>query len=426
MSISRTEIFPVATPTAVDLFSGAGGMSWGLASAGFRIVFASDIDKPSSDTYTENHPGTPFECADVHDLSGEKILRATGLEIGELDLLAGGPPCQGFSIIGSRDEADPRNELFRQFMRIAKGLRPKALLIENVPGLMTLGQGRALREISAAYDDLGYSCAVAELLAAQYGVPQMRWRLIFVGFRKDLGVPSQLGLPKPTLGRRGIGELIPNCTISPDDIRDFLTTYDAISDLPPVGAGEVNDRYLGQPVTKYQYEMRLNAPARLANHYAPKLSAQNIARISHLQQGQDWRDLPRELLPESMKRAKLKDHTRRYRRMSWGGVPRSVITRFRDPKSGEYSHPDQNRTISIREAARIQSFPDRFIFKGPYSSQYDQVGNAVPPLLAAAIGREIIACLSGTATHRLENAFGRRRSLHQPQLALASPLLAPG
>lgn len=136
----------------------------------------------------------------------------------------------------------------------------------------------------------------------------------------------------------------------------------------------------------------------LANHYAARLSKQNLARLRILKPGQDWRDLPHELLPAGMQRALRKDHTRRYRRMKWDGIARSIITRFRDPKSGEYIHPEQHRTISIREAARIQSFPDWFVFKGNYSQQYDQVGNAVPPLLARAVAAELRSMLSKGAS----------------------------
>jgi DNA (cytosine-5)-methyltransferase 1 len=201
-------------------------------------------------------------------------------------------------------------------------------------------------------------------------------------------------------------------------MRGFVTTRDAIGDLPAIAAGERGGVYVGSPRLAYQKLMRVGASKELHNHYAPKLSEQNIARIEALKPGQDWRDLPVELLPAGMRRAKRKDHTRRYSRMTWDGVPRSIITRFRDPKSGEYMHPEQSRTISIREAARIQSFPDSFRFCGGYSEQYDQVGNAVPVLLAKAIAEEVEACLNGRATHKLENQFSRRPSLSQASLAL--------
>lgn len=399
--------------TAIDLFSGAGGISVGLEGEGFDVLLANDINPAAAKTHQRNFPETPFVCGDIRALTAAAIRKQTKLKAGELDLLIGGPPCQGFSIIGARESDDPRNVLFREFLRVANELKPRCLVIENVPGLATLDGGAVLSAILDGYRALGYSIGFAELLAAQYGVPQMRWRMVFVGFRADLDVPSGMGFPKPTHGRTGIGELVPNCTISPEDMYGFLTARDAIGDLPPVESGGEGTAYTSSPSCPFQKEMRAGLRKQLYNHYAPKLSEQNLARLAALGYGQDWRDLPRALLPESMKRAKRKDHTRRFSRMTWEGVPRSIITRFRDPKSGEYTHPEQNRTISIREAARIQSFPDRFAFEGTHSEQYDQVGNAVPPKLAAAIGREVRSVLEGTATYRLNNPFSRRRSLSQ-------------
>lgn len=403
--------------TAVDLFSGAGGISLGLEAAGYNVLLASDWDAASARTYRRNSPQAPFIEGDVRDLTARRVLSDTGLGVGELDLLIGGPPCQGFSIIGARVVHDERNDLFRDFLRIGKALKPRCMVIENVPGLATLARGAILREILEGFRDAHYSVGFAELLAAQYGVPQMRWRMVFVAFREDLGIAPGMGFPKPTHGRRRIGELIPNCTIPARDMAGFVTTREAIGDLPPVATGQLVSEYAGRPGCAYQREMRAGLKAELHNHYAPKLSPQNMARIAALKEGEDWRDLPTELLPEGMRRALRKDHTRRYSRMTWDGVPRSIITRFRDPKSGEYTHPEQDRTISIREAARIQSFPDRFAFEGSYSEQYDQVGNAVPPKLAAAIASEVRRCLEGTATYRLTNAFARRPSISQTCLA---------
>lgn len=404
--------------TAIDLFSGAGGISLGLEAAGYQVLLANDLNPAAARSYRRNFPEHVFVEQDIREVDAAALAAAAGVKPGELDLLMGGPPCQGFSIIGARVVHDERNDLFRDFLRIGKALMPRCMVIENVPGLATLAQGAILRAILDGFRQLGYSCGFAELLAAQYGVPQMRWRMVFVAFRNDLGIPAAMGFPRPTHGRRGIGELIPNCTIPPADWAGFITAREAIGDLPPVAAGQEVSEYTGRPVSAYQRAMRAGLKKQLHNHYAPKLSAQNMARIAALKEGQDWRDLPRELLPEGMRHALRKDHTRRYSRMTWDGIPRSIITRFRDPKSGEYTHPDQDRTISIREAARIQSFPDRFVFEGSYSEQYDQVGNAVPPLLAAAVAGEIRHCLDGTATYRLTNAFSRRPSIRQTRLSL--------
>ena len=379
--------------TAIDLFSGAGGISLGLANAGFRVVLASDYSEACASTHRLNMPDVPFVTADVADLSITEILHTSGLRRGELDLLIGGPPCQGFSILGARQHDDPRNGLIGQFFRIAEGLRPKVLVIENVPGLATLNGGAYLHEIGAEFRRLGYHSSCAELLAAQYGAPQMRWRMFFVGVRDDANVcmPS---FPAVTHGRRGIGELVPNRTISPQDMEGFLSARDAIADLPTVGSGQENAIYDKEPSSSFQVAMRQGS-TRLHNHYAARMAPINLARFKHLRPGQDWRNLPHDLLPPGMQRALRKDHTRRFRRMTWDGVPRSVITRFRDPKSGEYIHPEQDRTITIREAARLQAFPDWFVFEGSITSQYEQVGNAVPTLLAKAMATEVRKALQG-------------------------------
>ena len=394
-------------PAAIDLFCGAGGASLGLMRAGWDIRVASDSDQRCSLTHTANLP-VRFLEADVRKTSADSLLDAAGLHPGELDLLFAGPPCQGFSIIGSRVVWDERNNLFREVLRLARDIRPRCVVIENVPGLVTLAKGAYLHAILEGLQAEGYEAACAELLAAQYGAPQMRWRLIIIGWRKDLGIPAGYGFPPPAVGTAEIGELLPNCTIPAWQMKGFVTTAEAISDLPPVEAGEEESHYLGPPVGPFQTAMRAGLNGELTNHYAARLSLVNLARLSLIKPGQDWRDLPREMLPGSMQRALRKDHTRRYRRMTWDGVPRAVITRFRDPKSGEYTHPDQNRTITIREAARLQGFPDRFVFHGDKSSQYDQVGNAVPVQLAEAIAAEIRRCLDGQLGDRLWAPFRRR------------------
>jgi DNA (cytosine-5)-methyltransferase 1 len=337
-----------------------------------------------------------------------KVMTAADVAPGELDVMFAGPPCQGFSIIGSRVVWDKRNNLFREVLRLASEIRPRCVVIENVPGLVTLAGGAYLRAILQGLDEAGYDAACAELLAAQYGAPQMRWRLIIIGWRKDLGIPAGYGFPQPTAGKSAIGDLLPNVTIPQWQMDGFVTTAQAIRDLPPVNAGEEATRYIGPPAGAYQELMRAGLGDELSNHYAARLSEANLARLRHIKPGQDWRNLPHELLPAGMQRALRKDHTRRYRRMTWDGIPRAVITRFRDPKSGEYTHPEQDRTITIREAARLQGFSDSFIFHGDRSSQYDQVGNAVPTQLAEAIGGEVRRCLEGNLGEQLRAPFRRR------------------
>jgi DNA (cytosine-5)-methyltransferase 1 len=410
--------------TAVDLFSGAGGASLGLSKAAYDLRLAIDIDPMYGMTHQANLPGE-FLAADLKSVDADKVAHTAEVPARQLDVLFAGPPCQGFSMIGSRVVWDKRNNLFREVLRLAEDLQPRCIVIENVPGLVTLANGAYLRAILKGLADVGYQAACAELLAAQYGAPQMRWRLIIIAWRGDLGIPPGYGFPQPTAGRGAIGDLLPNHTIWPEQLHGFVNTREAIGDLPPVQAGQYVDTYVGPPVGDYQQLMREGLTTELDNHCAASLSAVNLERLARLSPGQDWRDLPHELLPPGMQRALRKDHTRRYRRMTWDGIPRAVITRFRDPKSGEYTHPEQNRTITIREAARLQGFPDRFVFHGTRSSQYEQVGNAVPVQLAQAIGVEVRRCLAGDLGQRLTGPFRRRPVPHlgshgqlidQPQL----------
>jgi DNA (cytosine-5)-methyltransferase 1 len=407
--------------TAVDLFSGAGGASLGLVGAGYDLRLSSDVSPACGWTHTANLPGE-FLVADLREIDAGKILTAASVGVGDLDMLFAGPPCQGFSMIGARVVWDLRNNLFREVLRLAGEVKPRCIVIENVPGLVTLGGGAYLRAILEGLDEAGYAASCAELLAAQYGAPQMRWRLVIIAWRKDLGITAGYGFPVPTAGAEGIGDLLPNVTIKPHQLAGFVTAKAAIGDLPPIAAGDEGSVYVGPPSSGYQRAMRRGLDRELFNHYAARLSPTNLARLALLAPGQDWRDLPRDMLPAGMQRALRKDHTRRYRRMTWDGVPRSVITRFRDPKSGEYTHPEQNRTISIREAARLQGFPDRFIFHGDKSSQYDQVGNAVPVQLAEAIAREVHECLNGQLKEPVRDPF-RRRPV--PFIGTHGQLLAP-
>ena len=400
--------------TAVDLFSGAGGGSLGLVQAGFDLRMAVEMDRGAALTHQRHLPGRLID-SDIRAVSDRELLEATELGPGELDLLLAGPPCQGFSIIGPRQTSDLRNSLFREVLRAAEVLRPRAVVMENVPGLVTLADGQYLEGILCGLAQCGYQAACAELLAAQYGAPQMRWRLVITAWRNDLGIPAGYGFPTPTHGDVSIGELVPNVTIPAFVMRGFVTTRTAIGDLPAIQAGETGVEYVGPAREAYQRQARTTAqgtlmPAReLHDHYAAALGEATLNRLRMIGPGQDWRDLPLELLPGSMKRALRKDHTRRYRRMTWEGVPRAVITRFRDPKSGEYTHPEQHRTISIREAARIQGFPDWFSFAGPNTSKYTQVGNAIPVPLARAIASEVSACLDGKdGRTRLTDPFRRR------------------
>src|SRR5260370_22186748 len=262
--------------TTVDLFCGAGGASLGLVRAGWDLRLAADVDQACSLTHRANLPGE-FLTADLRIGDAARVMSAASLSPGQLDLLFAGPPCQGFSIIGSRVVWDQRNNLFKEVLRLASELRPRCIVIENVPGLATLARGAYLQAILEGLSAAGYEAACAELLAAQYGAPQMRWRLIIIGWRMDLGIPAGYGFPRPTVGAATIGDLLPNCTIPPWQLEGFVTTAEAISDLPPVAAGEEATHYVGPPVGPCQTERGAGLNGQLSHHHAAPLAAAKLA-----------------------------------------------------------------------------------------------------------------------------------------------------
>lgn len=388
----------MGTLVAADLFAGAGGLSVGFQQAGFQIAFANDRCQEYGNTYQANHLGTHFFPGSVEHLSAKEIFRSTGLSRNDVDVLIGGPPCQGFSINApQRNTQDGRNHLFEHYGRLVlEGLRPKVILMENVPGLLSLDHGRFLSAIYDLLTKAGYRMAHMILCAAHYGVPQERWRLILIGTT----LPGEITFPEPTHhapvranfgGARTLTwlPLITNGSRPPSLFDNLLakhtTVKDGLSDLPPlqVEAGSEEMRYTRLPRTDYQRELRANGTV-LYNHVAGKLSPQNLERVKHVPPGGSWRDIPHDLLPLGMQRARRSDHTRRYGRLDPNGLSGTVLTKC-DPHWGTFFHYDQDRTLTVREAARLQSFPDEYRFYGSRVSQYEQVGNAVPPQLAKAV-----------------------------------------
>jgi len=391
---------------AADLFCGAGGLSVGFGHAGYDVVFANDVDEDCHQTYVHNHHGTLFFPGSIEDLSAKKIFKATGLSQGDIDVLIGGPPCQGFSINApARSEKDDRNQLFRHYGRLVlEGLRPRVILMENVPGMLSLEGGRFINAIYNFFGQAGYRMEHMVLCAAHYGIPQERWRLFFIGtVLKD----KPITFPFPThsapvranfTGGRELTWLTAlqngngnGCSagLFHDELKEFVTVRDAISDLPPLAVLEGTDEmaYHQEPKSEYQASLRRGSKT-LFNHTAGALSKQNLERLRHVRPGGSWRDIPHALLPKGMKRARRSDHTRRYGRVDPAGLSGTVLTKC-DPHWGSFFHYEQDRAITPREAARIQSFPDKFRFLGSRVSQYEQVGNAVPPLLAEKLARHI-------------------------------------
>ncbi|CCZ00832.1 DNA cytosine methyltransferase [Paraprevotella clara] len=380
----------------IDLFAGAGGLSEGLSEAGFHSLFANEIMPVYARTYARNHVGTKVVTTDIRGLDADKVREEIGIERGCLDLLAGGPPCQGFSINAPvRSVDDKRNHLFREFLRFVDAFAPKAVLIENVPGLVSFEQGETLHEILLALANLGYGADVRILGAAYYGVPQMRWRTIIIAVR---GTELPVGaFPEPIYH----APIRPNFTTTfngknlvamPTSVTEakYTTVYEAIGDLPPLVCGEKGltvKKYACNPFCDYQKMMRCGTVG-VFNHESPRLAEINIERMKHIKPGGNWTDIPLDLLPKGMKKARRSDHTKRYGRVTKDGLASTILTKC-DPHWGAFIHYEQDRSFTVREAARIQSFPDHFVFEGNVAEQFAQVGNAVPPLLAKAVGLSI-------------------------------------
>lgn len=388
--------------TMLDLFAGAGGLSEGLSEAGFHSLFASEIIPTYAETYRKNHPSSEVLTADIRTVDAEEIRKKLGIEKGELDLLAGGPPCQGFSINAPvRSVLDQRNHLFKEYLRFVDAFAPRAVLIENVPGLVSFEHGATLHAILEALSQLGYGADVRILGAAYYGVPQMRWRTIIIGTRGKQLPPRAFPEPtfhapiKPNFTTMFNGQLLVKLP-SVEASTHFTTVEEAIGDLPPLKAGEkgslVKDYYCA-PTCDYQRRLRTGSSG-VYNHEAPRMSKINMERLKFIKPGGNWTDIPEEMLPKGMQRANKGDHTKRYGRVTPDGLASTILTKC-DPHWGAYFHYSQDRSFTVREAARIQSFPDHYIFTGTQAEQFAQVGNAVPPMLAEAVGLAIKSVLEG-------------------------------
>ena len=380
---------PFAT---LDLFCGAGGITEGFRQAGYSCMYGNDCMKEAMETFRANHPSAWAEARDIENVDAAEVRNRLGIATGALDVLVGGPPCQGFSINApERFLKDPRNRLFQDYVRFVEEFEPKTFLFENVPGLLSLGDGKVFRQISSEFERLGYHVTHKILFAAHYGVPQERWRLILLGSRL-----SPIEPPAPTHFATGRANFRGGRTMTfqlTEEDREVLlpavTVGEAIGDLPRLEMGEGAEvvGYTSEARSAYATEMR-NPEGVTFNHFGARLAKQNIERMKYVKPGGSWRDIPHKLLPKGMQRARKSDHTKRYGRLRNDGLAGTVMTKC-DPHWGTVFLPDQERSLSVREAARFQSFPDTYRFLGPRVSQYEQVGNAVPVLMARAIAEQI-------------------------------------
>lgn len=339
----------------IDLFCGAGGMSLGFESAGYESVLAIDKWNDAIITYNENRKNKCGTTTDIHDFTNEQLKEYK--EKYHIDGIIGGPPCQGFSMVGTRMTNDPRNSLYMEYVRFVDVIKPKFFVLENVPGLLSMEKGKYRSDIVERFESIGYNVNYKVLRASDYGVPQSRKRVFFVGLRKDI-----------------VGEEY--FDFETIQLREQVSTEMAISDLPTLINEESTNIYCGDPTNEYQEFIR-NGSKVLQNHQRTNHTEQTKQIISLVPDGGTIKDLPEEYY-------KVRNYNAAFKRMN-SKLPSGTI----DCGHRNYFHYKLNRIPTVRESARIQSFPDTYVFCGSKTSQYTQVGNAVPSLLAYAIANAI-------------------------------------
>lgn len=355
--------------TALDLFSGAGGLSCGFEWAGGQVTGGVELDQAAAATFQANHPTARIWAEDIREVDASTVLEA----LGKVDVILGGPMCQGVSQRGPRDPHDERNFAFWAFADYVRRVRPDYFLMENVPALVSDVHNRGLAiAVFEELESLGYELSAEVVNAAWFGVPQLRYRLVVLGSRRN----------RPTFPGC-VGSAITGVLRE----QDFTTVGDAIMDLPAVDAGGGADCMpMPHAETLSSYARATRGDTQLLfNHWSADTEKVNLERIRHVSEGGNWHDIPLDLLPQRFRHVRMSDHTTTYRRLDRSHPAHTVTTECGNVTSGAFTHPIQHRAITVREAARLQGFPDAFRFQGPRSSQYRQVGNAVPALMARAL-----------------------------------------
>ncbi|HEC2181456.1 TPA: DNA cytosine methyltransferase, partial [Staphylococcus delphini] len=343
----------------IDLFCGAGGLSRGFFDEGFEIVLGIDNNEMALNTFAKNHGETIAINLDLYKKENiKKISEEFSQHSKKLDVLIGGPPCQGFSLAGKREEDDERNILYKAMVKLADIMKPRVIVLENVPGMLTLYNGEAKQRIFEDFENLGYKMSVQILYAPEFGVPQIRKRAFFVGL---LNEKETFIFPKPEYNEN-----------------EYITTKEAIGDLPALIDiyGEELQQYEVEPQSEYQKEMRANSNL-IYNHIGTIHSEKTKKMIALVPEGKNHKSLPKE----------------------YQGIYKynEALTRYHSKKPSltintghrSHFHYKYNRIPTVRESARLQSFPDDFIFYGNKTEQYKQVGNAVPPKLGRALAKQI-------------------------------------
>ncbi|UFH31639.1 DNA cytosine methyltransferase [Chryseobacterium sp. C-71] len=342
--------------TAIDLFSGAGGMSVGAVMAGIEVKIAIEYDKHAVETFKTNHPDTEVINEDIRKVVIDKSYK-------EPFIIFGGPPCQGFSTSNTktRNTENINNSLFHEYIRQIKEMNPKWFVFENVEGITTFESGKVIAKLKETFTTLGYKTEWKILKASDYGVPQNRNRFFMVGNR--IGIDF----------------------IFPEKKTETYNVFDAISDLPVLsnGATHIELEYKTDPVNSYMKLMR-GSSKKATQNFVSRNKQFVIDRYKYIQPGQNWKAIPDELMTNYKNTNNC--HSGIYKRLN-PNEPSIVIANYR---KNMLIHPFEDRGLSVREAARIQSFPDNFEFKGSLTYQQQQIGNAVPPLLAKALFEQII------------------------------------
>lgn len=340
----------------IDLFCGAGGMSLGFEKAGFHSVLAIDKWNDAIVTYNANREKACGTTVDIHDFNNEELEEIKSKN--DIHGIIGGPPCQGFSLVGTRLTNDPRNSLYIEYVRFVSVIKPDFFVLENVPGLLSMENGKFKEDIIKRFSELGYNVSYEVLKASDYGVPQSRKRVFFIGLSKNI-----------------FGN---NHYFNFDVVkkREQVSTSMAIGDLPSLRNENSSNCYDKKPQNDYQKLMRENSDI-LLNHQGTQHTEQTVKIISMVPDGGGIKDIPEEYYS-------VRNYNNAFRRMD-SKLPSNTI----DCGHRNYFHYKENRVPTVRESARIQSFPDLYEFKGSKTSQYTQVGNAVPPLLAFSIAMAI-------------------------------------
>ena len=336
----------------LDLFSGCGGLSYGFEEAGFKVLLGIDNDNKALETFELNHKGAKSICGDITQITYDGIKKIVGNK--KIDVIIGGPPCQGMSLSGPRKFDDPRNRLYLSYIRLVEEVQPRAFVIENVPGLVGLFGGTIKDSILMKFQELDYDVKYKILCAADYGVPQRRNRVIFVGIKNT----NNYKFPEP--------------------IGSEITCEMALSDLPPLidSLGTDKQPYDNPPQNDYQRLMRENSK-KLYNHVAARHSERVRQIIALVPDGGNYKDLPEEF------------RNSRNFHVAWTRFSRNKPAPTIDTGHRHHFHYEYDRVPTVRECARLQSFPDDFIFLGNKTEQFRQVGNAVPPLMARKIAEEL-------------------------------------